>query len=152
MLKKIFPNLTLTLVAILLVYNHFFETSTLVQNVSSIVFVIYSTILVVGIVVALLVFFITWFFRKFKSYLENDTMEDLAKIIDNVYTTVGSNKENIISTLYSPLFSLVVIFFSFQSGLFFLMFVEAVSEFLNLSLLDRAKSYLKIKKTLSENE
>lgn len=148
--KKMFPNFILTVVAGLLISRYFFEMPEWFINLSNVFLAAYVVILILSIVVALLVFFISWVVHRFHNVMEKDILETLMATIDSMYTAIGEKKTS--SIIYSPVFSLLVIFFSFQTGMFFLMAVEAISEFLNLNLIDRAKNYLDVKRELSENE
>lgn len=149
-MKKHIPNITISIVAILLVSMYFYEVPQWFKIVASWIFVIYSILLILAIIVVLLVFLLNKLISTSYHLLDKDVLEKTMIAIDSIYSSVGS-KEKTIEFIYSPIMSLIVVFFSFQSGLFFLMILEAVSELLNLSLLDKARNYIKRKKAL-ENE
>jgi hypothetical protein len=147
-MKNILSKFSVTFIAVALGYKYLAEPSSIVIRIIDSLVIIYSILLVLTILLIFIVFIMHKFLVKYREVINSETIHALATGIDSVYKQIG--KRNIFDIIYSPIFSLITIFSAFNLGLWFLVVTEALSEYLNLKLTDKARQYLQIMGELDE--
>lgn len=141
-------KLMITILVGLLAYQYFTEPTPFMDNYIYSFVVMYVILLILSIIIAAFIFLIHNMVSNFGHVIDRESKHTLIDSLDKIYSKLGNRKKW--EVIYTPILSLVTIFFAYQLGLWFLVIAEALSEFLNLKLVDKAQHYLYIKRNLEE--
>ncbi|MFW6002535.1 MAG: hypothetical protein ACOCQD_04270 [archaeon] len=145
---KYLGKLMITVLVGLLAYKYFAEPTQFMNNYIYGFVTMYVILLILSIVLVSFVFLIHNIVAKFGSTIDKESKHTLVNSLDNFYNEIGNRKKW--EVMYTPILSLITIFFAYQLGLWFLVITEALSESLNIRLGDKARRYLYIKRNLEE--
>lgn len=110
--------------------------------------VTYSLSLIFAIIISFFLISIHYFIGSSSHMLDKDSLYSIVKELDKVYTKLG--KRNTYSILTTSFLSMVIIFFSYMNGYWFLTLVEALSEILGLYITDKAREYIRLAREAGE--
>ena len=147
-MAKHLGKLMITVLVGLLAYQYFAESTPFMDNYIYSFVVMYVILLILSIVIAVFIFLIHSMISNFGHIIDRESKHTLIDSLDKIYSKLGNRKKW--EVMYTPILSLVTIFFAYQLGLWLLVLAEALSEFLNLRLVDKAQHYLNIKRNLEE--
>lgn len=147
-ISKYLGKLMITVLVGLLIYQYLGEPTQFMSNYIHSFVVMYVILLVLSILIASLVFLIHSMVSNFSHIIDDESKHTFITSLDKMYNTIGKRKRW--EVMYTSILSLITIFFAYQLGLWFLVIVEALSEYLNLRLVDKARNYLHIKEQLKE--
>ena len=141
-------KISITVLVGLLAYQYFGEPTQLMGSYIYGFVVMYAILLILSILIASLVFLVHSMVSNFGHIIDKESKQTFITSLDKMYSSIG--KRSKWEVMYTPILSLATIFFAYQLGLWFLVIVEALSEFLNLKLVDKARHYLHIKQNLEK--
>lgn len=138
-IKKYFAHITSTIVAILLGIMYFYPEVESVKTFAIGLFIVYGFMLVISIIMYWLIRLIHTIVVSQSVKIENDLSKILAKSLHDIYTTIGTSNKN---KYYTPIVSLIIVFFSGSLGFWVFAILEGYSEFVSIKLKESSKNYL----------